>query len=103
MPDGKCTLIFFVSTLGYLYPYVTVPAEEESSEYPFIPMLRADDNGNYNIYWDMDTEHDNATDDEDSDYVYRGFGGPQWVEADAYFENYKNIHCLIIMLFLSQN
>ncbi|MEM8395994.1 neuraminidase-like domain-containing protein, partial [Morganella morganii] len=89
MPDGKCTLIFFVSTLGYLYPYVTVPAEEESSEYPFIPMLRADDNGNYNIYWDMDTEHDNATDDEDSDYVYRGFGGPQWVEADAYFENYK--------------
>ena len=89
MPDGKCTLIFFVSTLGYLYPYVTVPAEEESSEYPFIPVLRADDNGNDNIYWDMDTEHDNATDDEDSDYVYRGFGGPHWVEADAYFENYK--------------
>lgn len=89
MPDGKCTLIFFVSTLGYQYPYVTVPAEEESSEYPFVPVLCADDNGNYNIYWDMDIEHDNATDDEDSDYVYRGFGAPHWVEADAYFENYK--------------
>ncbi|EMJ4842511.1 TPA: insecticidal toxin protein [Morganella morganii] len=89
MPDGKCTLIFFVSTFGYLYPYVTIPAEEESSEYPFVFMLCADDNGNDNIYWDMDIEHDYAADDEDSDYVYRGFGGPHWVEADAYFENYK--------------
>ncbi|MBA5820905.1 insecticidal toxin protein [Morganella morganii] len=89
MPDGKCTLIFFVSTFGYLYPYVTIPAEEESSEYPFVSMLCADDNGNDNIYWDMDIEHDYAADDEDSDYVYRGFGGPHWVEADAYFENYK--------------
>ncbi|MBT0367334.1 insecticidal toxin protein [Morganella morganii subsp. morganii] len=89
MPDGKCTLIFFVITFGYLYPYVTIPAEEESSEYPFVSMLCADDNGNDNIYWDMDIEHDYAADDEDSDYVYRGFGGPHWVEADAYFENYK--------------
>lgn len=89
MPDGKCTLIFFVSTHGYQYPYVTVPAEEESSEYPFEPVLCADDNGNYTIYWDMDIEHDYAADDEDSDYVYRGFGYSRRVEADAYFENYK--------------
>ncbi|WP_407291726.1 Tc toxin subunit A-related protein [Morganella morganii] len=89
MPDGKCTLIFITDTQGYQYPYVTVPAKEESSEYPLLPMLCAGDNGKCNIYWEMDIEHDDAADDEGSDYVYRGFSYPHLVEADASFENYK--------------
>ncbi|EGT3608826.1 insecticidal toxin protein [Morganella morganii] len=89
MPDGKCTLIFITDTQGYQYPYVTVPAKEESSEYPLLPMLCAGDNGKCNIYWEMDIEHDYAADDEGSDYVYRGFSYPHLVEADASFENYK--------------
>ncbi|EML4853839.1 insecticidal toxin protein, partial [Morganella morganii] len=89
MPDGKCTLIFITDTQGYQYPYVTVPAKEESSEYPLLSVLCAGDNGKCNIYWEMDIEHDDAADDEGSDYVYRGFGYPHLVEADASFENYK--------------
>ncbi len=89
MPDGKCTLIFITDTQGYQYPYVTVPAKEESSEYPLLPILCAGDNGKCNIYWEVDIEHDYAADDEGSDYVYRGFSYPHLVEADASFENYK--------------
>ncbi|QLB47704.1 neuraminidase-like domain-containing protein [Morganella morganii] len=89
MPDGKCTLIFITDTQGYQYPYVTVPAKEESSEYPLMSALCAGDNGKCNIYWEMDIEHDDAADDEGSDYVYRGFGYPHLVEADASFENHK--------------
>ncbi|MGJ7175934.1 neuraminidase-like domain-containing protein [Morganella morganii] len=89
MPDGKCTLIFIADTHGYQYPYITVPAKEEFSEYPLMSALCAGDNGNCNIYWEMDIEHDDAADDEGSDYVYRGFGYPHLVEADASFENYK--------------